>query len=61
VRPSTQQVYRKDIQREGEGRGRELPVAISAGSAVQLKGDLSGNVIIHPGEEGSPLMGQASM
>lgn len=41
VGPSTEQVYRKELQREGEGQGRELPVAISALSAVQLKGDLS--------------------
>lgn len=50
--PSTQEVHSKDLQREGERQGREVPVAISAGSAVQLKGDLSRNIIIHPGREG---------
>jgi hypothetical protein len=46
-------VHSKDLQREGERQGREVPVAISAGSStVQLKGDLSRNIIIHPGREG---------
>lgn len=50
--PSPQQVCRRDFRERQRRGGRGLPVATPAGSAVQLKGDLSRNAIIHPGKEG---------